>query len=69
MSPEQVKRFQKQADDYLRRASEAVDLQEQRLWFDLARECLRLASDAQKPVVRISDYSGRSRRPLHFSAP
>jgi hypothetical protein len=68
MSPEQVKRFQKQADDYLRRASEAVDLQEQRLWLDLARECLRLASDVRGPVIRISDHLARSRRPLHLSA-
>ena len=67
MSPEQVKRFQKQSDDYLRRAGEAVDVQEEILWLGLARECLRLASDAQEPVIPIRDYLARSRRPLHLS--
>ena len=68
MFPEQVKRLQKQSDDYLRRASEAVDVQEEILWLGLARECLRLASEAQEPVLRIRDYLARSRRPLHLSA-
>lgn len=48
MSPEQVKRFQTQADDCLRSASAAVDLQEQRLWLDFARECLRVALDTRE---------------------
>jgi hypothetical protein len=68
MSPEQVKHFQRRSDDYLRLSGETVDLGEQRLWLDLARECLRLASDAREPLLRISEYSARSRQTLRRSA-
>jgi hypothetical protein len=37
--------LRKKADDYLERASGAVDPQDQRLWLGLARECLNLVSN------------------------
>jgi hypothetical protein len=43
----EVNEFQKQAEDYLQRAAEAVDPQDQRLWLNLARDCLRIAADAE----------------------
>ncbi len=47
MSSQHVNELQKKAEDYLRRASDAVDPQDQRLWLDLARECLKLVADAR----------------------
>jgi|HubBroStandDraft_6_1064221.scaffolds.fasta_scaffold2151319_2 hypothetical protein len=44
----EVNEFQKQADDYLQRAAEAVDPQDQRMWLNLARDCLRIAADAEE---------------------
>jgi hypothetical protein len=40
LSPQQLNELRKKADDYLERASGAVDPQDERLWLGLARECL-----------------------------
>ena len=47
MSPQQIDELRKKADNYLERAAEAVDPQDQRLWLGLARDCLTLVSDAR----------------------
>jgi hypothetical protein len=47
MSPQQIDELQKQAENYLERAADAVDPQDQRLWLGLARDCLTLISDAR----------------------
>ena len=54
MPSQHVNEMQEKAQDYLQRASDAVDPQDQRLWLGLARECLKL----------ISEYRDRS----HFTA-
>jgi hypothetical protein len=50
MSPEQVREFQKRADDYLHRAGEAVEPQEQKLLLALARDCLSFVEAAKDPA-------------------
>jgi hypothetical protein len=47
MSSQQANELQEKAQDYLLRAGDAVDPQDQKLWLDLARECLRLVADAR----------------------
>jgi hypothetical protein len=49
MSPNQMNELQKKAEDYLERAGRAADLQDQRVWLGLARECLKLVSEARDP--------------------
>jgi hypothetical protein len=44
LSPQQLNELRKKADDYLERASGAVDPLDERLWLGLARECLNLVS-------------------------
>jgi hypothetical protein len=53
MSPQQIDELQKKAENYLERAADAVDPQDQRLWLGLARDCLTLASEARSQ----SDYA------------
>ena len=47
MSSQQANELQEKAQDYLLRAGDAVDPRDQKLWLDLARECLRLVADAR----------------------
>ena len=54
MSPQQIDELRKKAENYLERAAEAVDPQDQRLWLGLARDCLTLVSDARS----LSDLRG-----------
>jgi hypothetical protein len=51
MSPHQMDELQKKAEDYLERAGQAADPQDQRVWLGLARECLKLASEARDPSM------------------
>jgi hypothetical protein len=51
MSPQQMDDLQKKAENYLERAAEAADPQDQRLWLGLARDCLTLVSDARSQTV------------------
>jgi len=41
--------LRKQAENYLERAGLAADPQDQRVWLGLARECLKLVSEARDP--------------------
>jgi hypothetical protein len=45
--PNYATKFQKRADGYFELVGDAVDPQYQRLWLALARECLRLITDAR----------------------
>jgi hypothetical protein len=49
MSPHQINELQKKAENYLERAGQAADPQDQRVWLGLARECLKLVSEAREP--------------------
>jgi hypothetical protein len=45
-----AERFQRQAQDYLKLATEANDPEHQRLWYDLALDCLRIAATVREPA-------------------
>jgi hypothetical protein len=51
MSPQQIDELRKKAENYLERAAEAADPQDQRLWLGLARDSLTLVSDAHNASV------------------
>ena len=52
MSDNLVEKYEKAAEDCLKRSEEAVDPQEKQLWLDLVLELLRLAAAARDDLEK-----------------